>query len=77
MASLLQSKVFLDGIDQRVGDFLRAVEREYRAIAVEVNMQMTTFAGCKFRPLFFQPPLELAVFHDADSVQLIGQTINT
>lgn len=77
MTSLLQPKVFLDGIYQRVGDFLRAVERKYRAIAVEFNMEMTTFAGRKFCPLFFQPPLELAVLHGADSILLTVRIINT
>lgn len=77
MTSLLQPKVFLDGIYQRVWDFLRAVERKYRAIAVEFNMEMTTFAGRKFCPLFFQPPLELAVLHGADSILLTVRIINT
>ena len=77
MASLLQSKVFLDGIDQRIGDFLRTVEWKYRALAVELDMQVAAFAGRKFRPLFFQPPLELAVLHGTDSALLVAQTINT
>jgi hypothetical protein len=77
MVSLLQPKVFLDGIYQRVRDFLRAMERKYRAIAVEFNMEMATFAGRKFCPLFFQPPLELAVLHGADSILLTVRIINT
>lgn len=77
MASLLQSKVFLDGIDQLVGDFLRAVEWKYRAIAVELDMQMATFARRKFRPLFFQPPLELAVLYGTGSTLLTARTART
>lgn len=70
MVSLLQPKVFLDGIHKRVGDFFRAVEWKYRAIAVEFNMEMATLAGCEFCPLFFEPPLELAVLHGTHSVLL-------
>lgn len=77
MASLFQSKVFLDGIYQWAGDFLRSVERKDRAIAVKLDMQMTTLAGREFRPLFFQPSFELAVLQSADSVPLTGQIINT
>jgi hypothetical protein len=39
MASLLQSKILLDGIDQRIGDFLRAMEWKYRALAIESVLQ--------------------------------------
>ena len=77
MASLLQSKVFLDSINQWLGDFFRTVEWKYRAIAVELDMQMATFARRKFRPLLFQPPLELAVLHGTDAALLMAQTINT
>jgi hypothetical protein len=40
-------------------------------------MEMATFAGRKFCPLFFQPPLELAVLHGTDSILLTVRIINT